>query len=88
MGSDVFFTNLCRTMKHDNCRANYTVSHHCYRGFNFEEYKRFTVSAETKDKNQIQPTILHMLSKVTTQAVHVTYRCGVQSQNSYLTSSG
>ena len=58
-------------MKHDNCRANYTVSHHCYRGFNFEEYKRFTVSAA-----------------VTTQAVHVMYRCGVLSQNSYLTSSG
>jgi len=74
-------------MKHDNDRASYTVSHHCYRGFNFGEYKRFTVSAEKKDKNQIQPTILHMFSKVTTQAVHVMYRCGVQSQKK-LTSSG
>ena len=34
-----------------------------------------------KDKNQIQPTILHMLSKVTTQAVHAMYSCGDHSQN-------
>lgn len=42
-------------MKHDNYRASYTVSHHCYRGFNFGEYKRFTVSAEKKDKIRFNP---------------------------------
>lgn len=69
-------------MKRDNYRASYTVNHRCYRGVNFGEYKRFTISAEKKDKNQIQPTILHRFprSLLRLYMFCTDDRCGVQSQ--------